>query len=189
MSSRLPLVTLALVASVTVLGAVLFATTAGGAAPRAASPCTKLGTAGPDAITGTDGPDFICARAGADYVHAQGGSDTVLGEAGADTLVGGGGRDDIRGGDQDDQLFSTDQVNGNDKIDGGAGFDRCYADPGDNVRNCENVTRGSNVTSFMAMDSAFGELATVAEGFQNRPSDAPSPPQCTPPPEDPPPTC
>jgi Ca2+-binding RTX toxin-like protein len=177
-----------LLIAATMIAAVLFVSPGSSAAPS--SPCTKVGTSGADSITGTGGGDYLCARAGDDYATALAGTDTVLGEGGADTLIGGAGRDDVRGGDGNDQLFVVDQVNNNDRIDGGGGTDRCYLDVGDTARNCETVTRGATAEAFIALDVEFAGLATLAEGFQNRPTETPPPPpQCTPPPDIPPDQC
>lgn len=159
-------------------------------AEAATSPCTKVGTSGPDSISGTAGSDYICARGGDDYAHGQAGNDTILGEDGADTLVGGAARDDVRGGAGNDQLFVVDQTNGNDKVDGGPGSDRCYLDNRDVARDCETVERGASAVAFAALDAEFYGLTVLAESFQPLPSESPSvSPQCTPPPQESPASC
>jgi len=171
-----PILVLVLAAAIGALGALLL-----GPAPLAApsSACTKIGTAVADSISGTPGADYICARGGGDYVHGQSGSDILLGEGGTDTLIGGAGRDDVRGGNNDDQLFVVDQIRGNDKIDGGGGFDRCYLDLSDSARNCESITRGATPVSFAALNGEVRDLVEFSEELQ----DPTPPPQCTPPPE------
>ncbi|MEA2460825.1 MAG: hypothetical protein QOH90_1002 [Actinomycetota bacterium] len=99
------------------------------------SPCTKMGTAGPDTLTGTAGKDVICGLGGADTIDGAGGpdivfggdgGDTIFGGSGADRLVGGAGDDDITGAGDADLIFGND---GDDSLGGGAGDDHSSADP------------------------------------------------------------
>jgi Ca2+-binding RTX toxin-like protein len=138
---------------------------------RAATGCTKFGTAGADIIAGTPGPDRICAEGGNDYVHGDGSGDVVLGMGDRDTLVAGGGRDVLKGGGDGDKLFSIDEHGGNDAIYGGPGIDNCFADKGDAVHGCEVVHRVSSSSAadatIAALEQSFLGLTVLGESFQN----------------------
>jgi hypothetical protein len=100
-------------------------------------PCVLEGTARSDVLRGTRRSEIIVSGAGADTIFAGGGDDVVLGgsgpdfvngEGGRDRLVGGFGRDRLYGGKSDDVLFGRDAQA--DVLDGGAGNDAAYFDPG-----------------------------------------------------------
>jgi hypothetical protein len=102
--------------------------------------CTVRGTPGPDDLVGTWGSDLICGFGGADTIRGLGGADSIFGGRGADDIVGGDGRDVVvggpgadrlEGGGGDDLLSARDDVERNDAAGGGAGADRCRADPRD----------------------------------------------------------
>jgi Ca2+-binding RTX toxin-like protein len=109
--------------------------------PVGATPtCTSIGTAEHDTINGDTKRDIICLKGGRDYGNGKGAADVVRGGRGVDTLVGGDGADVIRGGYGADDIFAVDDTP-NDHIFAGPGDDNCYADTGDEVRECEHVIR------------------------------------------------
>ena len=78
--------------------------------------------------------------AGADLIFGEDGSDVILGEQYGDTLYGGNGDDILIGGsnvwgekDKDDPSILRYALDGDDRIDGGAGND---AIAGDNAAMC-----------------------------------------------------
>ena len=91
--------------------------------------CTIWGTPGADVLRGTSSSDVICGLGGNDVILALAGSDTLDGGAGNDRLVGGAQTDSFYGGAGDDLLVSRDTRR--ESLDGGAGYDRADADPGD----------------------------------------------------------
>jgi hypothetical protein len=114
--------------------------------------CTIVGTPDDDVIRGTPKRDVICGLAGNDRIHALGGNDTILGGTGSDRLyggpgrdlilarsgddrlVGGSGRDRLSGSGGKDHLLSRDGRSG-DRVEGGKGHDRAWADPRDHIRS------------------------------------------------------
>jgi hypothetical protein len=105
---------------------------------------------GDDAIVGLGGDDAIFGGRGNDRIDGGPGDDRVSGDRGADLVVGGDGVDDVEGGHGRDAIsgdagsdvvqagrghdfcVSTgDGVEANDVANGGPGFDRYDADPGD----------------------------------------------------------
>lgn len=123
---------------------------------------------GTDTVVGYAGVDYIYMGGnccGAEFGHGFNNDDVMYGQEGADYLYGGGGSDTEWGGDGDDHVIAGCQPNtcgedpgfyndlhggnGNDvlgaqnsnagdSMDGGAGYDTCYWDPGDDyVVNCE----------------------------------------------------
>lgn len=160
--------------------------------------CTEIGTDREDALAGTPRVDKLCALGGDDWSHGANGNDSILGGSGSDTLVGGPGRDAIRGGPGDDRLISVDS-HSTDRLKGGAGFDRCYADRGERIRGCEEVNRvGTSAAveaTIQALTTAFLGATRLAEEAQEEvvslqiiidslppnpacPSPAMSPPPC-----------
>jgi len=102
--------------------------------------CTIAGTPGRDVLVGTWGPDLICGFGSADTIRGLGGADSIFGGRGADDLLGGDGKDVVvggpgsdrlEGGSGDDLLSARDDTVRNDAAGGGAGSDRCRADPRD----------------------------------------------------------
>jgi Ca2+-binding RTX toxin-like protein len=108
------------------------------------------GLHGDDAIVGLGGDDAIFGGRGNDRIDGGPGEDHVSGDRGADLVTGGDGVDDVEGGPSRDAVsgdagsdvvqagrghdfcVSTgDGVEANDVANGGPGFDRYDADPGD----------------------------------------------------------
>jgi len=81
-----------------------------------------------NSLSGANGVDVLSGQDGADKLTGGGGNDTLHGEAGSDSVVGSGGADNLFGESDDDTLNSKDNVNGNDRLDGGAGTDACTTD-------------------------------------------------------------
>lgn len=162
--------------------------------PSVAAPvgCTEIGTKDRDIMAGSPGKDKLCALGSGDYLHGAGKADVLLGMEGIDTIVGGAGRDILKGGEGTDRLFAVDQHRG-DRLFGGPGQDRCYADKGDRVRGCEHVYRGNSPAVVQGLTGSFLGVSQLGEEAQA--SEAPPPvsdggfPACTPPPEDPPDFC
>jgi len=80
----------------------------------------------------------LSARIDVEEVLGGAGDDVLTGSPWQDVLVGGAGADLLRGGDGQDTLRGTDEVEGNDQLDGGAGSDTCTADPGDAMSSCND---------------------------------------------------
>lgn len=114
------------------------------------------GLHGNDAIVGLGGDDAIFGGRGNDRIDGGPGRDEVSGDRGADLVTGGGGVDDVEGGHGRDAVsgdagsdvvqagrghdfcVSTgDGVASNDVANGGPGFDRYEADPGDLLDSVE----------------------------------------------------
>jgi Ca2+-binding RTX toxin-like protein len=111
-----------------------------------------VGTTGSDpSCPATADPDQIAMGPGNDTCSALGGNDQVYGDSGNDELNGNGGNDQVysgrgsdasSGGSGNDFLNAADNRSGNDTVNGGPGVDRCVADDGDTVRECDGrVTR------------------------------------------------
>lgn len=98
--------------------------------------CTITGTPGDDFLPGTRGDDVICGLGGKDTIQGRAGNDILIGGDGADILIGGDGDDTLQGQARPDRLRAVDEVSSNDTADGGDGFDRCRADPGDTLVSC-----------------------------------------------------
>jgi Ca2+-binding RTX toxin-like protein len=114
---------------------------------------TIQGEAGDDALIGGAGNDWVLDHAGNNSLYGDGdengdgGHDTIYGGMGNDWIWAGigddylwggdGGRDILQAGEGDDTLYSTD-MDGDDYLDGGAGFDYCGDGGfGDTIVNCE----------------------------------------------------
>jgi Ca2+-binding RTX toxin-like protein len=74
-----------------------------------------------------------------DTIRGFGGEDQIFGLDAGDTLSGGRGQDQIFGGDGPDEIRAVDRSE--DDVYCGRGRDRVRANPGDNLFNCERVTR------------------------------------------------
>jgi RTX calcium-binding nonapeptide repeat (4 copies) len=162
----------------------------------AAPSCDVVGSNGRDVIAGSRSGETVCLLGGDDYAHGNGGRDRIRGGKGSDSLVAGGGRDRLKGGPGPDRLIAVDQRSGNDLLRGGAGFDRCHADPSDTVRGCEEVFRGNLPATTEALTSNSLDVTAIAEealeilptplppgGTPTQPPGAVFPP-CSPPPPD-----
>lgn len=79
---------------------------------------TLVGPDGPDVLRGTDGYDVI------------------IGKGRNDLLIGFGGNDVFCGGDGSDIIIAGKTIDGTNELNGGAGDDKCYANPRDVVLNC-----------------------------------------------------
>lgn len=114
------------------------------------------GLNGNDAIVGMGGDDRIFGGRGNDRIDGGPGRDEVSGDRGADLVSGGGGVDDVEGGHGRDAVSGDagsdvvqagrghdfcvatgDGVESNDVANGGPGFDRYDADPGDLLDSVE----------------------------------------------------
>jgi polar amino acid transport system substrate-binding protein len=123
----------ALVAVVAAVGALTVA--AGGSASTDAQRCAITGTKGNDVLNGTSRGERICGLGGNDTIRGRGGSDTLVGGSGNDTIVGGNGADLMVGGTGNDTFFARGgQI---DRISGGPGRDRAFADANDRVLGVE----------------------------------------------------
>ena len=89
---------------------------------------TLTGSGANNTLNGASGADVLSGQDGADKLTGGGGNDTLHGEPGNDSVVGSGGADNLFGDEDDDTLNSKDNVNGNDRLDGGAGTDACTTD-------------------------------------------------------------
>jgi Ca2+-binding RTX toxin-like protein len=95
------------------------------------------GGEGDDSVSGDDGDDRLYGEGGADSLSGGGGNDMILGGVGNDRLAGGPGVDELAGDTGDDALAALDGAGG-DLLHGGSHVsgDRCAADPGDIVSDC-----------------------------------------------------
>ncbi|WP_417783249.1 Ig-like domain-containing protein, partial [Terasakiella pusilla] len=90
---------------------------------------TMFGNSGDDVIYGEGNNDTIDGGAGDDTLDGGAGSDIIEGGAGDDVIIGGSGwgNDTMSGGAGDDLFIfdkaNHDSVNGQDWVDGGAGYD------------------------------------------------------------------
>jgi serralysin len=94
---------------------------------------------GRDVVLGGAGHDFVDGGSGRDRIRGGGGNDLLRGGGGDDEIDGGPGQDSIRAGAGADAVTSGDSER--DVVDCGAGRDRLLADPVDERRGCEQVTR------------------------------------------------
>ncbi len=102
-----------------------------------------LGGLGNDRLLGQDGNDILRGQDGDDTLYGGTGNDTLYGEAGSDKLYGQAGEDKHFGGTGNDYLDGVDGVAFNDYLNGEKGVDKCQADGGDTVLNCESVRRSA----------------------------------------------
>jgi Ca2+-binding RTX toxin-like protein len=99
-------------------------------------------TADADEIAMGPGNDTCSALLGNDQVYGDSGNDELHGNGGNDQVYAGRGGDVVSGDSGNDFLNAADNVSGNDTVDGGPGLDRCVADVGDTVSECDGrVTR------------------------------------------------
>ena len=110
-----------------------------------------LGTEGSDqtlsrnparpSLYGGDGDDTIRGLGGNDDISPGSGDDVVYGGDGDDDVFPDSGNDVIYGGDGNDMLASNDGDGQGDKLYCGAGRDKYFADPTDNVdTSCETAS-------------------------------------------------
>jgi RTX calcium-binding nonapeptide repeat (4 copies)/WD40-like Beta Propeller Repeat len=111
---------------------------AGGTAGTAGD-CVHVGTPRRDVIYGNDQEDLVTTGAGDDVLLGAGGNDVLLAGEGNDVVRGGPGRDDVLGGRGNDRFFTRDgRV---DRVSGGSGRDRAWADRNDRVDGVERIFR------------------------------------------------
>lgn len=119
---------------------------AGGGAPST-TPCSIVGTTGPDKLNGSLGRDVMYGGAGADVLRAksggdiadgQGGDDRVYGDTGSDILGGGPGNDRLSGEAGSDALYGG---SGRDALLGGAGRDLLYGGRGNDAIDAADGAR------------------------------------------------
>ena len=89
---------------------------------------TLTGSGANNTLNGTNGADTLSGQDAADKLTGGAGNDALHGQAGNDSVVGSGGADDLFGDEDDDTLNAKDNVNGNDRLDGGTGTDVCTPD-------------------------------------------------------------
>jgi Ca2+-binding RTX toxin-like protein len=99
-----------------------------------------------EAVIGTNNHDYIIGNLLGNFLDGLAGNDTIVGNQGNDELVGGLGNDTLIG--SDGAVF-TDV----DKLDGGAGDDRLYADAADLTGASAKVLGGSG--GFDVLDFLF----------------------------------
>ncbi|WP_197412686.1 calcium-binding protein [Kocuria rosea] len=102
---------------------------------------TLYGDAGNDKLYGQAGDDTLRGQDGDDTLYGSTEDDTLYGDAGNDKLYGEKGNDKHYGGTGNDYLDGVDGVAFNDYLNGEQGVDKCQADGGDTVLNCESVRR------------------------------------------------
>jgi Ca2+-binding RTX toxin-like protein len=90
-----------------------------------------------DEVLGSPYGDTITLAGDTWRVWADAGDDKIVGNEQPNTIEGGAGSDVLQGSGGDDSLRASDEVSGNDSVDGGPGTDNCTADEGDPVSNCE----------------------------------------------------
>ncbi|MFF0991177.1 calcium-binding protein [Kocuria nitroreducens] len=100
-----------------------------------------MGGLADDVLLGQDGDDTVWGQDGNDTLYGGAGDDTLYGNAGNDKLHGQAGKDKHYGGTGNDTLNGVDAVAFNDYLNGEQGFDKCEADGGDTVLNCDVVKR------------------------------------------------
>ena len=89
-------------------------------------------------VYGTDGLEWVNESSGFtdDRIYALGGNDYInavltWGTYDTDMMFGGKGNDELAGDDGD----------GEDLLNGGEDYDRCYGTPGDRFASCEMISR------------------------------------------------
>ncbi|HET7857068.1 MAG TPA: hypothetical protein VFL41_11485 [Gaiellaceae bacterium] len=107
---------------------------AGGTAGTAGD-CVYVGTRGRDVVYGTDQEDLVTTGPGNDVLLGAGGNDVLIAGDGNDVVRAGPGRDDVFGGRGNDRFFTRDDRV--DRVSGGAGFDRAWADRRDRLDGVE----------------------------------------------------
>lgn len=132
------------------------------------------GGAGNDRLFGADGDDLLEGETGNDYIVGGGGADEIKGGEDVDVLVGSAGEDTIIGGIGNDVLAGGGLFDGSignawlkddgekDTLQGGEGFDRYYADPGDVISDSD----GAGVIYFQCAEA--GGLAGYEGGRWRR---------------------
>lgn len=168
------IIALVLLLVASVLGVVFVATSPA----ESAVGCTKVGTNGENVLTGGRRNDVLCGLGGKDFLHADGGNDVLRGGSGPDTLVASTGADRAKGDGGRDRIFVVDGFD-NDRVSGGAGFDRCYVDAGDSRIGCEKVYISFTAAQSKALTNAVFDVAQIAEDAQVSPTPAPTPPPGT----------
>jgi Ca2+-binding RTX toxin-like protein len=110
------------------------------------------GQGGRDTLTGGGGTDPLQGGGSQDVLYGGQEGDNMHGNSGDDYLYAGckGGcnqtgpvqyRNLLQGDDGDDVLAARNN-RGDDRLEGGAGFDTCYVDRGDETNSCENKRIG-----------------------------------------------
>jgi Ca2+-binding RTX toxin-like protein len=102
-------------------------------------PTIVIGTKASQTLTGTAGDDVICGQGGNDTIKGKGGNDYLDGGPGGDRITGGPGADQLFGGPGNDTLCASDQVKGNDTLNGGSGTDTGVSDRHDVRISVEEV--------------------------------------------------
>ncbi len=97
------------------------------------------GTTAGDRIRGGGGADILNGLQGADCLEGGTGTDRLNGGAGNDSLAGGPGRNSYSGGPGGDTIAAANGTT--ERVDCGPGRDTVSADPSDQLRGCEVVSR------------------------------------------------
>ena len=102
-----------------------------------------IGGFGDECLRGMGGNDYVSGGLGDDLVAGGRGHDTVDGGLSDDDVRGGTGADHVYDGPGDDVLWGSGPVlqddGAPDVVDGGTGYDICFVDSMDIVKNCEDV--------------------------------------------------
>jgi O-glycosyl hydrolase len=96
------------------------------------------GAAGNDSISGSGSDDTINGGAGNDTIRGNSGNDRLVGSDGLDRIYAGNGADSLYGNSGNDFFFARD-LDSNDLLRGGTGFDRGEADDGDDLADIEEL--------------------------------------------------
>jgi Tol biopolymer transport system component len=104
-----------------------------------AGDCMHIGTPGRDVVYGSDQEDIVSTGPGNDVLLGAGGNDVLISGEGNDVVRAGAGRDDVFGGRGNDRFFTRDRRI--DRVSGGAGYDRAWADRSDRLDGVERRYR------------------------------------------------
>jgi Ca2+-binding RTX toxin-like protein len=99
--------------------------------------CTLVGTPGPDILVGGNGNDVICGLGGDDRIGGGHGRNTLKGGAGNDLIDSTVGQNLVFGGAGNDTVWAWD--GDVDRINGGTGYDRVFANRFDVITNVERA--------------------------------------------------
>jgi len=108
-----------------------------------------LGQGGNDILIGGSAEDLLYGSTGDDALFGGDGADLLCGGAGVDELVGAGGNDII--------LIDAEDIN----IDGGAGYDRVYAETGSTALTLDLTATHIEFVSGSAFGDAFSAIGST----------------------------
>jgi Ca2+-binding RTX toxin-like protein len=123
---------------------------------------TLIGGLGADKLYGDAGDDHLLGDEGNDFLVGEAGDDLLEGGLDNDKLIGGADDDTLLGGDGSDQLIAANgfDAEGVDTLDGGAGNDFLFADPGDIVQG------GADYDILTARGNAGMNLVLAGTGIE-----------------------